>query len=79
LERTDTESIVTAEQLGVRDLPKGWVRASLDQVLASAQQIVRQSQAGGGSGDPRLAAALKVLELKEKSEAKKKAEAAKKK
>jgi len=78
LEKPGEEQTVTAGQLGVRDLPKGWVGASLDQLLASAQQIVRQSQAGGGSGDPRLAAALRVLELKEKSEAKKKAEAKKK-
>lgn len=72
------EQKITAEQLGVRDLPQGWVGASLDQVVASARQIVRQSQAGGGSGDPRLAAALRVLELKEKSLAKKKSEAKKK-
>ena len=78
MERLDEEQTVTAEQLGVRDLPQGWTGASLDQVLASAREIVRQSQASGGSGDPRLAVALKVLELKEKSEARKKAEAKKK-
>jgi len=41
-------------------------------LVASARELVRQSQSSGGSGDPRLAAALRVLELKEKAEAKKK-------
>jgi len=41
-------------------------------MVASAREIVRQSQATGGSGDPRLEAALKVLEFKEKLDTKKK-------
>lgn len=72
LRESVAEQTITAEQLGVRDLPKGWNGASLDQLVASARELVRQSQSSGGSGDPRLAAALRVLELKEKAEAKKK-------
>ena len=56
------EKRVTAEQLKLRKLPKGWSGAPLDQVVASARKIVEQSEATGGSGDPRLEAALRVLE-----------------
>jgi hypothetical protein len=57
---------VTAETLGLRSLPRGWNGAPLAQLLASARSIVEQGEATGGSGDPRLEAALKVLEYKER-------------
>jgi hypothetical protein len=63
---------VTPEQLGLRKLPSGWSGAPLSQLVASARKIVEQSEATGGTGDPRLRAALKVLDFKESSEAKKK-------
>jgi hypothetical protein len=72
LRKAMDEDSVTAQQLGVRKLPKGWNGAPLAQLVASARRIVEQSQATGGSGDPRLEAALKVLELKDSSKAKKK-------
>ena len=65
MERPDAEKTVTAEQLGLRELPRGWSRAPLSQLVWSARKIVEQSEATGGSGDPRLAAALRVLEFKE--------------
>jgi hypothetical protein len=65
LERPDEKKRVTAEELGLRDLPRGWSRAPLSQLVWSAKKIVEQSEATGGSGDPRLAAALRVLEFKE--------------
>lgn len=65
MERPDAEKRVTAEQLGLRELPRGWSRAPLSQLVSSARKIVEQSEATGGSGDPRLAAALRVLEFKE--------------
>lgn len=58
---------VTAEQLGLRELPSGWSGAPLSQLVASALKIVQQSETTGGTGDPRLRAALKVLEFKESS------------
>jgi hypothetical protein len=60
---------VTAEKLGLRDLPRGWRGAPLNQLVASARKIVEQSEATGGSGDPRLRAALKVLEYDERLKA----------
>jgi hypothetical protein len=60
---------ITAEKLGVRSLPRGWSGASLEQLLASARSIVEQGEATGGSGDPRLEAALKILEYKERLDA----------
>lgn len=63
---------VTAEELGLRDLPAGWRGAPLDQLVASAQRVIEQSEATGGTGDPRLRAALKVLEYKERLEERKK-------
>jgi hypothetical protein len=65
LEKPDAEKTVTAEQLGLRELPRGWSRAPLSQLVSSARKIVEQSEATGGSGDPRLEAALRVLEFKE--------------
>jgi len=72
LDKSVAKQTVSAEQLGIRDLPKGWRGAPLSQMVASAREIVRQSQATGGSGDPRLEAALRVLEFKEKLDTKKK-------
>ncbi|MGB3903397.1 MAG: hypothetical protein WBB22_00595 [Anaerolineae bacterium] len=66
------EGPITAAQLGLRDLPKGWRGAPLEQVVASAKRIVEQSEATGGSGDPRLTAALKVLEFEERLKAQEK-------
>ena len=57
---------ITAEKLGLRKLPRGWSGAPLGQLLASARSIVEQGEATGGSGDPRLEAAIKVLEYKER-------------
>jgi len=65
LDKPDAEQTVTAEQLGLKKLPRGWSRAPLSQLVWSARRIVEQSEATGGSGDPRLAAALRVLEFKE--------------
>ena len=65
LDKPDLEQTVTAEQLGLKRLPRGWSRAPLSQLVWSARRIVEQSEATGGSGDPRVAAALRVLEFKE--------------
>ncbi len=51
--------------LGLRDLPKAWRAATLEQLINSAQKVVEQSEAVDGSQDPRLPAALKILKLKE--------------
>lgn len=64
--------VVTAEELGLRDLPPGWRGAPLDQLVASAKSVVEQSEATGGSGDPRLRAALKVLEYEDRLRERKK-------
>jgi len=72
LDKSAEEQTVSAEQLGIRDLPKGWRGAPLSQMVSSARAIVRQSGATGGSGDPRLEAALRVLEFKERLDAKRK-------
>jgi hypothetical protein len=63
---------VTAEELGLRELPKGWSGAPLAQLASSARKIVEQSEATGGSGDPRLEAALKILEFKDGLKARRK-------
>lgn len=57
---------VTAERLGLRDLPRGWSGAPLEQLLASAAKIIEQGETTGGTRDPRLEAALKLLEYKER-------------
>jgi hypothetical protein len=59
------ERTVTAEELGLRALPRGWAGAPLSQLVSSARQIVEQGEATGWSGDPRLEAALRVLEFTE--------------
>jgi hypothetical protein len=63
---------MAADQLGLRDLPKGWRGAPLDQLVASAHKVIEQSEATGGSGDPRLRAALKVLEYSDRLKERKK-------
>jgi hypothetical protein len=60
---------VRPEELGLRDLPKAWRGATVEQLLRSAEKVVEQSQAVGGSQDPRLAPALKILKLKEQLKA----------
>lgn len=60
---------ITADKLGLRNLPRGWSGAQLGQLLASARSIVEHGEATGGSRDPRLEAALKVLEYKERLDA----------
>lgn len=60
---------VTVDQLGLRDLPPGWRGAPLEQLVASAKKVVEQSEATGGRGDPRLQAALRVLEYSERLKA----------
>lgn len=57
---------ITAEMLGLRELPKGWRGATLEQLLHSAEKVIEQSQAIGGSEDPRLPAALRILEIRDK-------------
>jgi hypothetical protein len=57
---------ITAERLGLRDLPQGWSGAPLEQLLASATKIIEQGETTGGTRDPRLEAALKLLEYKER-------------
>jgi len=57
---------VTARRLGLRDLPKAWRGATLEQLVHSAEKVVEQSEAVAGSQDPRLPAALKILQLKER-------------
>ncbi len=52
-------------RLGLRDLPKAWRAATLEQMINSAEKVVEQSEAVDGSQDPRLRAALKILQLKE--------------
>ena len=69
---TIEEQPVAAEQLKLRKLPKGWSGAPLSQLVSSARKIVEQSEATGGSKDPRLEAALKVLEFEESAKAGKK-------
>ena len=69
IEKTCRRQTVTAEQLGLKRLPKGWDGAPLAQLVASARKVVEQSQTTGGSGDPRLEAALKVLEYEERLDA----------
>lgn len=61
------EKIVTAEELGLRDLPKSWSGGTLEQLSRSAEKVIEQSEAVGGSEDPRLPAARRILELKERS------------
>ncbi len=56
---------ITASRLGLRDLPNAWRGATLEQLVQSAERVVEQSEAVGGSQDPRLPAALKILQLKE--------------
>lgn len=56
---------IAARRLGLRDLPKSWRGATLEQLINSAEKVVEQSEAIGGSRDPRLPAALKMLRLKE--------------
>lgn len=68
IESAQVES-VTAEKLGLRDLPQGWTGARLDQLVASAKRVVEQSEVTGGSRDPRLTAALKVLEYNDRLKA----------
>lgn len=69
LRKPVTGEPITAERLGVRDLPRGWTGAPLEQLLASAAKIIEQGETTGGTRDPRLEAALKLLEYKERLEA----------
>lgn len=57
---------ITAERLGLRDLPKAWRGGTLEQLVHSAERVIEQSEAIGGSEDPRLPAALRILELRDK-------------
>ncbi len=69
MKRPTAGDTISTQELGLRDLPKGWRGATLEQLVASATRIVEQSEATGGSGDPRLEAALKVLEFNERLKA----------
>lgn len=57
---------ITARTLGLRELPKAWRGSTLEQLLHSAQKVIEQSEAIGGSEDPRLPAAQRILELRDK-------------
>lgn len=63
--RPGTNGRLMARRLGLRALPKAWSGATLEQLIHSAEKVVEQSKAVGGSQDPRLPAALKILRLKE--------------
>ncbi len=63
---------VSAREVGLRELPRAWRGATLRQLLSSAKRVVEQAEAIDGSGDPRLPAAIKILEFAEKSRAEKK-------
>lgn len=54
---------ITARALGLRELPKAWRGSTLEQLLHSAEKVIEQSEAVGGSEDPRLPAARRILEL----------------
>ncbi len=72
MKESDRREPMAADQLGLRDLPRGWRGAPLDQLVASANKVIEQSEATGGSGDPRLRAALKVLEYRDRLKERKK-------
>lgn len=63
---------ITARTLGLRELPKAWRGSTLEQLLHSAQKVIEQSEAIGRSEDPRLRAAQRIVELREKLTAGKK-------
>jgi hypothetical protein len=63
MKRLDENDRVSASQLGLRELPKSWRGATLRQLISSAERVVEQSEAVGGSQDPRLLAAIKILGL----------------
>jgi hypothetical protein len=65
MRRSRRKRPLTARRLGLRDLPKAWRGATLEQLINSAENVVDQSEAIGGSNDPRLPAARKILRLKE--------------
>lgn len=56
---------ITARQWRLRGWPRGWSGAGLGELIAAAEKVVEQSEAIGGSRDPRLPAALEMLQLKE--------------
>lgn len=57
---------ITAQRLGLRELPKAWRGSTLEQLLHSAERVIEQNEAIGGSEDPRLLAARRILELRDK-------------
>jgi hypothetical protein len=63
---------ITARALGLRELPKAWTGSTLEQLIHSAEKVIEQSEAVGGSEDPRLRAARRILELRERSRAREK-------
>jgi len=54
---------ITARQWRLRGWPRGWSGAGLGELIAAAEKVVEDSEAVGGSSDPRLRAALRVLEF----------------
>jgi hypothetical protein len=64
--RSGMNERITAGTLGLRDLPRAWRGATLDQMVNSARKVVEQAEAIGGSKDPRLPAALKILDFSER-------------
>ena len=68
MERPTKDRIITASELGLRDLPPAWRGATLEQLINSAEKVVDQSAAIGGSQDPRLHAAIRILEFTKRLE-----------
>lgn len=66
MRKSPESRIVTAEDLALRDLPKGWQGNTLESLVHSAEKVIEQSEAIGGSEDPRLSVAKRVLELRDK-------------
>jgi hypothetical protein len=68
VKRPREDKRITASELGLRDLPPAWRGATLEQLVNSAEKVVDQSAAIGGSQDPRLSAAIKILEFTKRLE-----------
>jgi hypothetical protein len=61
---------ITGRQWRLRAWPRGWSGAALHELIAAAEKVVEDSEAVGGSNDPRLQAALRVLEFSKRWTAK---------
>jgi hypothetical protein len=68
VKRPTKDTRITASELGLRDLPSAWRGATLEQMVNSARKVVEQSETIGGSQDPRLSAAIKILDFTDRLE-----------